>query len=138
MYGSDLMVAPITTAMDNVTGLTNKTIWIPKVWITYVALGAVMPCCPSVSLPPSPLSFLQTIRGSYMSWFSGEMFTGGDVINRNYTLSEMPLFVRSGSIIPMRTNDFGRFGYLYQCNTYCSFDYQIPLDQLRRFQRLSN
>ena len=41
------------------------------------------------------------------------MFTGGDVINRNYTLSEMPLFVRSGSIIPMRTNDFGRAAYIH-------------------------
>ena len=40
------------------------------------------------------------------------MFAGGDVINRNYTLSEMPLFVRSGSIIPMRTNDFGRSRYI--------------------------
>ena len=78
--------------------------------------NAMLSVC--LSLPPSPLSFLQTIRGSYISWFSGEMFTGGDVINRNYTLSEMPLFVRSGSIIPMRTNDFGRFGCLYQCNTF--------------------
>jgi hypothetical protein len=71
----------------------------------YTALDAAVPCYLSVCLS---LSLLQTIRGSYISWFGGEMFTGGDVINRNYTLSEMPLFVRSGSIIPMRTNDFGR------------------------------
>ena len=50
---------------------------------------------------------LQTLRGSYVSWFSGEMFAGDEVITRNYTLSEMPVFVKSGSIIPMRTDDFG-------------------------------
>lgn len=37
------------------------------------------------------------------------MFVGGEVINSNYTLSEMPLFVKSGSIIPMRIDDFGTY-----------------------------
>ena len=35
------------------------------------------------------------------------MFSGDQVLNRNYTLSEIPLFVQAGSIIPMKTDDFG-------------------------------
>ena len=35
------------------------------------------------------------------------MFSGDLVLSRNYTLHEMPVFVKSGSIIPMRTDDFG-------------------------------
>ena len=113
--------------MDNVTGLTNKTIWIPKVYMCITLLNWIWIPQYHMELTNSLSSFLQlsiqTIRGSYISWLGGEILAGGEVISRNYTLSEMPLFVKSGSIIPMRTDDFGMRVYIsVQCNTclcYC-------------------
>ena len=35
------------------------------------------------------------------------MFSGDHVYDRNYTLYEIPVLVRAGSIIPMKTDDFG-------------------------------
>ena len=103
-YGPDLLVAPITTPMDTDTNLTNKSVWIPKARTILLF---------SLFLPPSLFHcyhiHLQTVRGSYISWFSGEMFAGDQVLSRNYTLYEMPVFVKSGSIIPMRTDDFSKY-----------------------------
>ena len=98
--------------MDTDTNLTNKSVWIPKVKTRFLF---------SLSLPPPLIHcyhfHLKTVRGSYISWFSGEMFTGDQVLSRNYTLYEMPVFVKSGSIIPMRTDDFGKYYY---------FEHAIP------------
>ena len=55
---------------------------------------------------------VQSDGGSYISWFSGEMFSGGDVYDRNYSLYEIPLFVQAGSIIPMKSDDFGNIHQL--------------------------
>ena len=38
------------------------------------------------------------------------------MLSRNYTIYEMPIFVRSGSIIPMRTDDFGMLTKLSTLN----------------------
>ena len=54
---------------------------------------------------------MQSDQGSYISWFSGEMFPGGQVYVRNYSLSEIPVFVKAGSVIPMKTEDFGTYKY---------------------------
>ena len=65
---------------------------------------------------------MQTTLGSgFVSWFSGEMLTGGQTVTRNYTLSESPVFVRSGSIIPMRTDNFGR----NTCTISCCLRLQV-------------
>ena len=56
---------------------------------------------------------MQSEQGSYISWFSGEMFSGDNVYHRNYTLYEVPVFVQAGSIIPMKTDDFGNELYTY-------------------------
>ncbi len=47
-------------------------------------------------------------QSTYISWFGGEMVTGPKAINRTFTLSEIPVYVRAGSIIAMRTDDFGQ------------------------------
>jgi alpha-glucosidase (family GH31 glycosyl hydrolase) len=54
-----------------------------------------------------PPTFLQ---GSYISWFSGERLTGPQIVTRSFTLPEMPVYAREGSIIPMRTHDFSPLG----------------------------
>ena len=57
---------------------------------------------------------LTLLQGTYISWTSGEMVRGDKEVERSYTLSEMPVFVKAGSIIPMRTDDFG----MKQCLVY--------------------
>ena len=56
-------------------------------------------------LPP----FSTPMQGTFISWFSGEMISGPQIITRNFSLSEIPVYVRPGAIIPMRTDDFCRF-----------------------------
>lgn len=40
-------------------------------------------------------------EGTWYQWDTGERFEGGKVIRKNYMLTELPLFVKEGSIIPM-------------------------------------
>jgi len=56
-----------------------------------------LPFCFSSFSPP---------QGTFISWFSGEMIAGPQNITRNFTLSEIPVYVRAGAIIPMKTDDF--------------------------------
>ena len=66
--------------------------------IAYMCLSILL--CPPFSTP---------IQGTFISWFSGEMISGPQNITRNFSLSEIPVYVRAGAIIPMRTDDFCRF-----------------------------
>ena len=63
--------------------------------------------CLSVPLLFPPFSI--PMQGTFISWFSGEMISGPQNIIRNFSLSEIPVYVRAGAIIPMRTDDFCRF-----------------------------
>ncbi len=40
-------------------------------------------------------------KGNWFEWSTGEKYTGGKIINTNYMLRELPLFVKEGAIIPM-------------------------------------
>ena len=40
-------------------------------------------------------------KGQWFDYFSGAMITGDQVIDRKYTLDQVPVFVKAGSIIPM-------------------------------------
>ena len=67
---------------------------------------------------------VQNDGGSYISWFSGEMFSGGEVYDRNYSLYEIPLFVQAGSIIPMKIDDFGNnSSVVVLCMYVCMYVY---------------
>ena len=46
------------------------------------------------------------MQGTYISWTTGKMYSGPQIINETYTLYEMPLFVKAGSIIPMKVDGF--------------------------------
>jgi alpha-glucosidase (family GH31 glycosyl hydrolase) len=64
-----------------------------------------------VTQPVDPASGLATLDlwvpdGSYISWFSGERLAGPRTVSRTFSLAEMPVFAREGSIITMRTDDF--------------------------------
>ena len=43
-----------------------------------------------------------------MSWTSGEIVQGErTLVNITFTLSEIPIFIKCGSIIPLRGDDYG-------------------------------
>ena len=44
MFGESLLVAPITEAIDNTTGMVEKKIWIPEVGCVCFILKAVLNC----------------------------------------------------------------------------------------------
>jgi len=41
-------------------------------------------------------------EGEWIEWFSGSVITGPVMVTREYTLEEIPLFVKQGAIIPMQ------------------------------------
>ncbi len=41
--------------------------------------------------------------GTWIEWNSGERFDGPKIVTRHYSLDDIPVFVRAGSIIPMQT-----------------------------------
>eukprot|EP00698_Gefionella_okellyi_P018500 TRINITY_DN5552_c0_g1_i1.p1 TRINITY_DN5552_c0_g1~~TRINITY_DN5552_c0_g1_i1.p1 ORF type:complete len:938 (-),score=168.17 TRINITY_DN5552_c0_g1_i1:17-2830(-) len=49
-------------------------------------------------------------QGNWVEWFSGQLFKGPAVISPNYALDEIPVFVRAGSIIPLRMDDIPSLG----------------------------
>lgn len=76
-------------------------------------------------------------QGNWIDAFSGKIYSGGKSIKRNYKLNEMPLFIRSGALIPLAYNskntkeqtwdrlvfdlypdkDFSDKGYIYEDDT---------------------
>ena len=68
-FGNDLIVAPIATKADALTGLSTKEIWLPE--------------------------------GEWFEMHSGRMLKGNQVIKRDFAMSEVPVYAKAGSIIPM-------------------------------------
>ncbi|MBE1547920.1 hypothetical protein GGC64_001928 [Mycobacterium sp. OAS707] len=74
LFGSDLLVAPITAPGDSVT----RSVWFPP--------------------------------GSWTNYFTGEAVQGGATHQITSGLDAMPVFVKAGAIIPMRTSDVAYSG----------------------------
>jgi len=47
-------------------------------------------------------------EGEWIEWFTGTVLKGGKVVNRTFTLEEIPVYIKSGSIIPMQVRDANR------------------------------
>mmetsp|Transcript_95939 Transcript_95939/g.173128 ORF Transcript_95939/g.173128 Transcript_95939/m.173128 type:complete len:838 (+) Transcript_95939:37-2550(+) len=73
MFGSEVLVAPIASPIQVPGGGSEKSVWLP----------------PAAS--------------SWLSWDGSESFVAGQVLSRHYALSDIPLFVRGGSMLPMRS-----------------------------------
>lgn len=68
--------------------------------------GDDMMIAPVVS-PMSPDTMLATKEvwippGTWIEWYSGKKYTGPEVVRRRFALDEIPIYVKAGSIIPMR------------------------------------
>jgi alpha-glucosidase (family GH31 glycosyl hydrolase) len=44
-------------------------------------------------------------EGEWIEWFSGTVLKGGKVVKRTFTLEEIPVYVKNGSIIPMYSRE---------------------------------
>lgn len=74
-FGSELLAAPISDAVDNTTGVVQRTVW----------------------LPPSA-------NGWYdFATMSRIHANANGCVTRGYGLGDIPLFVRGGAVLPTRT-----------------------------------
>ena len=75
MFGPDFLVSPITAPMqkDSVNG--DALYAIQKTWLP---------------------------KGEWFEWNSGTLINGNQVVERPFMLDEIPVYVRSGAIIPMQ------------------------------------
>lgn len=52
------------------------------------------------------VSFHLPSEGEWIDFFSGQKYKAGSVINRIYSLTEFPLFVKAGAIIPVQSKKY--------------------------------
>jgi alpha-glucosidase (family GH31 glycosyl hydrolase) len=70
MFGDDMIVSPISSAISDDSLFASKSIWLPK--------------------------------GNWIEWFTGTTIKGPVLLKRNFELNEIPVYVKSGAIIPMQ------------------------------------
>lgn len=76
LFGKDIMVAPVVGPANPVSGVASADVWFPPV------------------------------AGGWVEWSSGKVFgvgdAGGTTSRLGFALREIPVFVRSGAVIPMQ------------------------------------
>ncbi len=68
VFGSDMIVAPVVAPGDRITGLANKTVWLPP--------------------------------GDWVEWQTGTTLHGPAAVQRNFSISQIPVYVCAGAIVP--------------------------------------
>lgn len=68
MFGDQILVAPITTPMQN--GLSTVKVWLPE-------------------------------GNDWFEWTTGTLLKGGQTVERSFTLTEYPVYVKAGSVLPL-------------------------------------
>lgn len=69
VFGSEMIVAPVTKPVDSSTQLAQETVWIPP--------------------------------GEWVERATGRRFTGSAEVSRNFSIDQIPVYVRSGAIVPL-------------------------------------
>jgi Glycosyl hydrolases family 31/Domain of unknown function (DUF5110) len=74
VFGDQMLAAPVATAADKITGLSTENVWLPK--------------------------------GEWIEWPTGKHFSvadeAGSSFSRNFSLEQVPVYVRAGAIVPMQ------------------------------------
>ncbi|HNX65921.1 MAG TPA: glycoside hydrolase family 31 protein [Bacteroidales bacterium] len=82
MFGPDIMVSPVTNPMKK-DAINGDALFVSqKIWLP---------------------------AGEWYEWCTGTLIKGNQVVDRPYMINEIPLYVRSGAIIPMQP-DMKRIG----------------------------
>jgi len=69
VFGDQMIVAPVTQAMEETTTLATEDVWLPK--------------------------------GDWVEWMTGKTIAGPVALKRNFSIGQIPIYVREGAIIPM-------------------------------------
>jgi len=69
MFGEEMMVDPVVTPGDKITGLVQESVWIPQ--------------------------------GDWIEVETGKHLRGPQTVRRNFSIRQVPVYVRAGSIVPM-------------------------------------
>lgn len=75
MFGPDMLVSPVTQPMNKDAKEGNALFATQKIWLP---------------------------EGEWNEWNSGTLIKGNQVVERPFMLDEIPVYVRSGAIIPMQ------------------------------------
>ena len=70
LFGDQLLVAPVVTPADKITGLAAEKVWIPA--------------------------------GEWIEWPTGKRLDGPGQVDRKFSISEIPVYVKTGAIVPMQ------------------------------------
>jgi alpha-glucosidase (family GH31 glycosyl hydrolase) len=68
-FGSEMLVAPVTTQVDASSQLATEPVWLPK--------------------------------GEWIEWETGQHFTGPILLQRKFSIEQIPVYVSAGAIVPM-------------------------------------
>ncbi|HEV2215591.1 MAG TPA: TIM-barrel domain-containing protein [Terracidiphilus sp.] len=69
-FGSQMIVDPVVTPGDTVSGLSTESVWLPE--------------------------------GDWIEWPTGRHFTGPVTTQRSFSISQIPVYVKAGAIVPMQ------------------------------------
>ena len=75
LFGDQLIVSPVTAPADKITGLATEQVWLPK---------------------------SDSQGGDWIEWPTGKHFTGPATVERSFTIDQIPVYVRAGTILPMQ------------------------------------
>jgi alpha-glucosidase len=70
IFGESMLVAPVVSAADKISGLATEKIWLPA--------------------------------GEWIEWPTGKHLSGGQSYDRSFTISEVPVYLHAGAILPMQ------------------------------------
>ena len=74
VFGDQMLAAPVATASAKITGLSAENVWLPK--------------------------------GEWIEWPTGKYFgvadEGGSSFSRNFSVDQVPVYLRAGAIVPMQ------------------------------------
>jgi hypothetical protein len=70
VFGSGMLVAPVTTPVDPDTHLAKESVWIPE--------------------------------GQWVERASGKTLSGPRMVDRNFSIDQIPVYIKAGAIVPMQ------------------------------------
>lgn len=75
MFGDDILASPVTKPMNHYNDSRDSLYATQKIWLP---------------------------EGTWIEWNSGTLMNGKQIVTRTFMLSDIPLYVRAGAIIPMQ------------------------------------
>jgi len=75
LFGDQLIVSPVTAPADKITGLATEQVWLPK---------------------------SDSQGGDWIEWPTGKHFAGPATVKRSFTIDQIPVYVKAGTILPMQ------------------------------------